>query len=533
MNRVFNMASNFFGAMDRRIVLVLLGLAATTTFAFWNGLGNLLKRWGEQQELSHGYFLPAIAAWLIWERRRQIVANLDRPALLGVAGVAAASVVLILSEITVTSLMVFEHLALVFLLASLALALGGRSVFTVTILPIAYLLFMVPPPYWVITVLSWKFQFLSSQLGVFFIELLGIPVFLSGNIIDLGNYQLQVAEACSGLRYLFPFLSLGFLAAYLFKAPLWQRTVVFLSTIPITIFMNSLRIAVTAILVQRYGISQAEGFLHMFEGWVVFLFCMILLFGVIIGLARLSGRKDLDTLLTPPEIGVRKKHGEWRRDLFIKHGLASVAILFAAGAFIHFSSHDTLKISARRDLDSLPQELPGWHATRQHINKATLETLGADDYIIADMENPKGEFFNLYIAYLNMQRDGHSWHSPRQCIPGGGWKIVSHKILQTRRSDGRPYFFNRLVIENHGQQQLIYYWYDQRGRKIANEFVMKIALIYDAIRLRRTDGAMIRLMTPIRRTEPTDAADERLKTFMKTLEPLLPAYIPPADAPAS
>lgn len=520
-------------AADRRTVLLLAAVAAATAFAFWNGLGNLLKRWSEQQELSHGYFLPAIAAWLIWERREAISANLDRPALLGVAGVAVAAVILILSEMTVTSLMVFQHLALVFLLASMAFALGGRGVFIVTLLPIAYLLFMVPPPYWVITVLSWKFQFWSSALGVFFIELFGVPVYLSGNVIDLGDYKLLVAEACSGLRYLFPFLSLGFLAAYLFRAPLWQRAAVFLSTIPITVFMNSFRIAVTGVLVDQYGIAHAEGFLHLFEGWVVFLFCMILLFAFIAGLARLSGRKDFSALLTPPEIGARKKSGEWRRDLFARNAIAALAILVAAGGVVHFTANDALKTPLRKDLDLLLSEFSDWKTERQEIDKATLEVLGADDFVVADMTSPQGELFNLYVAYLNMQRDGHSWHSPRQCIPGGGWKIISHDVLPTERADGRPYYFNRIVIENRGQRQLIYYWYDQRGRKIANEFVMKIALIVDAVRLRRTDGALIRLMTPISRDEPAGAADERLKDLMETLEPLLPDYAPPADAPLS
>ena len=91
-----------------------------------------------------------------------------------------------------------------------------------------------------------------------FIRLFGVPVYLTGNVIDLGNYKLQVVEACSGLRYLYPLLSLGFLAAYLFQAPIWQRTLVFLSAIPITIVMNSFRIGMVGLLVERWGTAQAE-----------------------------------------------------------------------------------------------------------------------------------------------------------------------------------------------------------------------------------------------------------------------------------
>ena len=513
--------------------LILLGvLVAVIGFAFFNGIENLFKRWGEQEELSHGYFLPLITGWMLWDRREALMASRSRPEALGLIGVVVSLIVLLLSEMTVTSLMIFQQLALILLAASLTLALGGRGLLWIAMVPLAFLLFMVPPPYWFITVLSWKFQFWSSQLGVWMIELFGIPVFLSGNIIDLGDYQLAVAEACSGLRYLFPFLSLGFLAAYLFKAPMWQRAVVFLSTIPITIFMNSFRIALTGVLVQAYGTSHAEGILHMFEGWVVFLLCMVLLFVVIALIARLSGRKDLGNLLALPDVKPHKLAGGWSESLFKRNALIAIALIGAAGAFVHLTGNDNLKVPARKDLDNIIYEFPDWRHNVKEVDAATIETLGADDYIITDLTSPEGQNFNLYVAYLNMQRDGHSWHSPRQCIPGGGWKIISHDIVPTNLENvGKQFHYNRIVIENRGYRQLVYYWYDQRSRKIANEFVMKFALLFDAIKLRRTDGAMIRIITTVDRGEPIADADARLTKFMDDLQPKLPAYIPPADIP--
>src|SRR4029079_8443440 len=136
----------------------------------------------------------------------------------------------------------------------------------------------------------------------FFIRLVGIPVYLEGNVIDLGVYKLQVVEACSGLRYLYPLLSLGFLAAYLFQAPLWQRAIVFLSTIPITILMNSLRIAIVGILVNSYGPQDADGFLHMFEGWIIFIACAGVLVAEMALFARFASRKRFFDVFYPPQI---------------------------------------------------------------------------------------------------------------------------------------------------------------------------------------------------------------------------------------
>ena len=105
-----------------------------------------------------------------------------------------------------------------------------------------------------------------------------MPVFLDGNVIDLGVYKLMVAEACSGLRYLFPIMSFTYVFAVLYRGPRWHKAVLLLSAVPIAVLMNSFRIGVIGILVDRYGIAQAEGFLHVFEGWVVFLTCIGILF---------------------------------------------------------------------------------------------------------------------------------------------------------------------------------------------------------------------------------------------------------------
>ncbi len=516
-----------------RPAYLLAAVALAVVFAFYGGIENLFHRWGEQQELSHGYFLPVIAGWIIWSRRSAFPGSLGKPSLLGLAGVALSAIVLVLSELTVTSLMIFQHLAMILLFSSLALALGGWKIFWLTLLPIGFMLFMIPPPYWVITILSQQFQLWSSQLGVWMIELLGIPVYLSGNIIDLGDYKLQVAEACSGLRYLFPFLSLGFLAAYLFHAPMWQRAVVFLSTIPITIIMNSFRIALTGVLVQRFGPEQAEGFIHLFEGWVVFLLCLAMLFGIIAILARFSGSKSISDRLGLPDIAPQPAMTPWTRARFNLHAAAAIAILVAAGLFVQFGTSNVLKVPERSDLSGLPDQLPGWKSSVQKVDAETLNVLGADDYLITNLTDPAGDHFNLYIAYITMQRHGHSWHSPRQCIPGGGWQITKHDVAPITLESGKTFYYNRIIIENRGVSQLVYYWYDQRGRKIANEFVMKFLLILDAVQMRRTDGAMIRIMTPIAQGEAITDADARLLGFMQTLDPKLPAYIPPAGVPAT
>ena len=504
----------------------LIGLGAAIVLLvvlFWEALGNLWYRWGDREELSHSYFIPVISAWLIWTNRDAVQKSIGEPSAIGLIILAAAGAMTLLGQIT--HIFVFQHAAIVVAIAGLVAAFGGLSLLKVTAAPIAFLFFAVPPPFWVITVLSWKFQQMSSILGVGMIEAMGIPVYLSGNIIDLGNYKLEVADACSGLRYLFPFISLGVMAAYLFRAPLWQRAVVVLATIPITILMNSIRIAFTGVMVQAYGPEQAEGALHLFEGWVVFILCLLALYAVIFMLCRFSRpRRDLRTAIGAPELSPVTPSTS-------KIGATPVFAAIAAipAAFLglsQFASTDNLIIPDRTDFDRLALEFSDWRFNERPIDPEVAEVLGADDTIVADLSSPEKGLINIYMAYLEAQRDGRSWHSPRQCLPGGGWRIESHDIVRSQTENGEPRVYNRLIIEHRDQRQLVYYWYDQRGRKIANEMRMKLWLIFDAVTKKRSDGAMIRLLTPISGQEGVGPAEERLQNMLGELESFLPEYVP-------
>src|SRR5262249_24873811 len=211
-----------------------------------------------------------------------------------------AAIMLVVGELSAFYLLL--HVGFVVALLGIVLSLGGISLLRVTFVPIAFLVFAIPLPYFIDSELSWRLQLISSQLGVFFIRLFGVPVYLSGNVIDLGVYKLQVVEACSGLRYLYPLLSLDFLAANLFHAPLWQRALVFLSAIPITIVMDSFRIGMVGLLVDRWGTQQAEGLLHFFEGWVIFIACAAILAAEIWLLAQLGSGKSFFQVFHFPKV---------------------------------------------------------------------------------------------------------------------------------------------------------------------------------------------------------------------------------------
>jgi exosortase D (VPLPA-CTERM-specific) len=488
--------------------------------AFWGGLDNVYARWMAEEEYSHGFFIPLIAAWLVWLRRDAVVASMGTPSWAGPLLLLVAMVLLVGER---SAFFFVVQFGFVLALAGLVLALGGWGLLRVVWVPIAYLLFAIPLPYFLNVQLSAQLQLWSSELGVALLRLAGVTVLLQGNVIDLGYYKLQVVEACSGLNYLFPLLSLGFLAAYFFRAPFWQRALVFLSTIPITVVMNSVRIAVIGMLVERWGTDMAEGFLHFFEGWVIFMACALLLLGEVWLLARMSGRRLGDVLAAPE---VRASPVKPRR----RPGppVAALALSAVAAVAVTITPERQEIYPERQRLASFPLVLGGWRGNDERLDTAVERILAADDYLLVNYRNETVEGLgNVYVAYYQSQREGASPHSPRACLPGGGWTLTELDRSEPVSLPGEePFPVNRALIERGDQRQLVYYWFEQRGRRVANEYLMKWYLFLDAILSNRTDGALVRLTTPLRQGESIERAESRLNDLMAQVVPQLPLYVP-------
>jgi exosortase D (VPLPA-CTERM-specific) len=368
-------------------------------------------------------------------------------------------------------------------------------------------------------------------------RLFGVSVFLEGNVIDLGTYKLQVADACSGLRYLFPLMTLGVIVAYLFRGKTWMRWWLFLSTIPITVLMNSLRIGIIGLLVDNYGIAQAEGFLHWFEGWVIFIACFFVLLGEAWALLRLTGdRRSLRELLAldsppPPAAAPALRPRELGKPAVVMLIVLLAAVLPARA----LPKRNEMR-PARADFAEFPLRVGDWHGQRQRIETIYVDALKLDDYVLADFVRdgvdgaPPGSVapVNLYVAYYASQRTGQSAHSPRSCLPGGGWTILDfgqHEIPAVG-NDGSPLRVNRAIVQYGADRQLVYYWFQERGRNITSEYLVKWYLVEDALLRNRTDGALVRLITPLRANEPVPAADARLARFTATVLPTLRNYLP-------
>ncbi len=494
-------------------------------FTFSESLLELVHRWIRQEEYSHGFLIPVIVAWLLWNRRDALAESIGQPSWSGPLLILLAAAMHIVGKLS--SLYFMSQLGFIVALFGVVLSVGGYSLLKVIFVPIFFLLFAIPMPYFIDSVLSYRLQLISSELGTAFIRMMQIPVYLEGNVIDLGVYKLQVVEACSGLRYLYPLMSLGFLAAYLFQAPLWQRAAVFLSTIPITIVMNSLRIGIVGVLVNSYGPQDADGFLHMFEGWIIFLACAGVLVAEMSLLAGLGSRQSFFQVFYPPKVVASRPQPQILSSLRRIPAVAGLVLLCAAAVA-------TVLVSARKEIlpsrsvfAAFPTMMGDWQGHSGTLDASTADFLGLTDYILSDYAKPQGRQVNLYVAYYATQRSGLSPHSPAVCIPGNGWQIADLKRTTYSSADSNVSLpFNRVVIVRGSDKQLVYYWFEERGMKIANEWLSKLYLLRDAMFKNRTDGALVRLTTPIYPGEDEGDGDKRLQEFTRIVVPKLEPYLP-------
>jgi exosortase D (VPLPA-CTERM-specific) len=506
--------------------LALLAAFALAVVTFLPGLTHIAAQW-QREEYSYGYVVWPIALWLAWNRACDLPQARWRSGWLGLplvcVAIAAGAIGI------VSGMPAVAYYAFVLCVYGLVLGIVDRQGFGLLLPSLSFLWFAYPLPSTLYTKVSVFMQQLSSQLGTAVLKALQIPVLLEGNVIDLGIYQLQVAEACNGLRYLFPIICFGYLVAYTYRGPLWQKAVIVAAAAPITILINSVRIAVTGVLVRFAGIEMAEGFLHWFEGFVVALAGLFLLYVVVAVLARLAGFNGSVwanirfELFWPIRRAPAWFGGRWSLPLVI-----ASALLAAASGAAWLAPERQAELPPRQPFVTFPMQVGEWTGRDHAIEANFLAILKVDDYLMADFVKPRGaDPVEIYATYHRAQDNVAGIHSPGVCIPAGGWEITAFKHHVVTGIDGRPQGLavNRAEIAKGLDRRLVYYWFEQRGRQLTNEYAIKVTNVIDAVTKQRTDGAMIRLTTPIVPLEPAGAAEARLEDFLRQAYPLLRPHL--------
>ena len=510
--RLKNNTMLLFGIATYLVLIVGIFL---TTFT------NLASQW-QRDDFSYCYLVPFIIIYLVWGKKDQLVSGVSLPSWKGMTIIGLGIIFFWLGELGGEYFTLYLSFWLI--VVGLCWLHMGWEKLKVILFPLVLILTMFPPPNFIYQKISVTLKLASSQLGVAAMQLLGMSAYREGNIIDLGFTQLQVVDACSGLRYLFPLMVLGVLLAYFYKEALWKKIVLIISTIPITIVVNGLRIASVGILYPVFGAKVAEGFFHDFSGWFIFMVSLgMLLFEMWVlkkmypQITQISAENKGDVVEQPK---IKK--------FYLQLQFVVVVILLGATWGLSHGIEFREKVPIAKSFDRFPLKIGKWNGTRETMAQKFIDALDFSDYVMMDYQDKNGRSVNFYVAYYESQRKGESIHSPETCLPGGGWIFKQSGSISIPLSAGRDNFMkvNRAFMQKSGSNQLVYYWFPQRGRILTNAYQLKIYAFWDALTRQRTDGALVRVITPVYGNEELGSADERLQNFVREVAPVLLEFLP-------
>ena len=206
----------------------------------------------------------------------------------------------------------------------------------------------------------------------------------------------------------------------------------------------------------------------------------------------------------------------------------SIVVLLLAGTDVLIQAHgNSDRIPLSEPLLRFPHTIADWSGSDIEIDKESIDSLGAGDFLSrAYSRSPESQPVELFVGYFPTQRTGVSIHSPKNCLPGSGWAFESSQYLDLKAANNETHNVGEYVISDGENHQFVIYWYQAHGRSVANEYLAKMYLVIDAMKTNRTDGALIRVATPINSSESSAQARARAESFTAQLVPLLPRFIP-------
>ena len=492
---------------------------------------RLALQWITDPNFSHGFFVPAFAIYVIWQDRKKLKSIVSAPSWAGLPVIVFALLMLVLGVLGVE--LFTSRLSILVLLAGLIILFRGWRCFRALMFPWAFLFLMIPLPNLILQRFTFPLQILASKLSTFLLELAGVPVLREGNIIHLARMSLEVVEACSGIRSLLSLLTLAIIYGYLLEKRNWVRVALACSAVPIAVAANGFRIFGTGLLVQYWDPDKAEGFFHAFQGWLIFVVSLVLLFtfhGLINLIWKPGAEQKLDRSpqsqqQEPKSFPTQTTGATQTANGTLRFTIAALLILATA---VGLQAHSQSEVfPPRQPLSSLPAQIDNWTGTDESIDQETLDILGKGEFLqrdFADISEQQPDI-DLFIAYYPSQKAGDTIHSVLHCIWGSGYVPERRELIELAFPSG-TFPVNRVVITKGVDRQLVLYWFQAHGRAVASEYRLKYYLVADSIRLHRSDGALSRLMTPMYPGESADAAQARMMKLGSRLIPLLDNYIP-------
>lgn len=512
-------------------------VGAALIFLYASVLLKLGRDWLTDENYSHGLLIPFVIAYIIWlefDELRKVPRNPS--ILLGVGLICTAFLMLVAG--TLGAELYSQRISLLLMLAGILLYWFGPTMFKSLIVPFVLLFLSIPIPQILFNKIALPLQLWASSLAAEGVSFFGIDMTRRGNILELlplGQskiVQLEVVEACSGIRSLMTLVALGLILGYLTrdrkgaglgslgKWDRWRIAILMASAVPIALITNAARVMGTGVATYYYGVNASEGFWHDVAGWGVFVVAFILMYLLNTMLRSIGPR---DGVFEPDAVAA--KSGSLQRSNSVYQTAVLVVALVAGGFFVNWFENRAEVEVARVPLIEVPTEIGKWGqtGTDQRFDEASERVLNATEYVMRYYFS-NDSYLNFYVGYYESQRTGATYHSPLNCLPGSGWIMDEPRLVEIPVEGGESFTANLYSLQNGEDAQLMLYWYEGRGRRTANEYWDKLYSVSDSFMLRRSDGAMVRLMAPVGENEEFAVSElvDFASAFAAESEPFIP-----------
>lgn len=489
-------------------------IGAALAFMYSTVLWKLGYDWWTDDNYSHGLLVPFVIGYIIWFEFDNLKKSVTSPNTLVGLLLILGSAFLQLGG-TMAAVLFAQRISFVLMIAGVIIFFFGSQVVKRLAVPFILLLLAIPIPQLLFNKVAFPLQLLASRIADGGIELFGIPVNRKGNVLEIlpigamERVSLEVVEACSGIRSLVTLMTLALILSYftrqrrrphgkgllgLVRDGDFQRTVILmLAAVPVALITNSARVMTTGLLAYGYGQEAVEGLWHDVSGSIVFLTALGILVALNFLLKRWLGGNSEWT-----EESFQRTAFRSGSPIPVRRILALFAAILVCGTFVNWFQYRGEAQVARRPLSEIPRFLGSWEQRNEDIrfDPETEKVLRASDYVMRDYYGP-GKRLNLYVGYYASQRSGATYHSPLSCLPGTGWEMSDPQIVQINTPAGRNLTVNQYIIQQGEHREYLVYWYQGRGRTSTSEYTDKLFTSFDSLTKRRSDGAMVRIMTPL------------------------------------
>jgi len=464
-------------------------------YVFYDTIASIVSIWYRSETFAHGFIIVPISIYMIWLRREFLKQATIKPSILGLLFMLPVMFLLLLG--TAGNILVLEQLMFYLLIPLMVLTLYGWQAAWIIAFPLAYLIFAVPFGDELVPVL----QDITAVFAIKSLQITGIPVYAEGRFISIPTGNFEVAQACSGIRYIFASLALGSFYAYITFSSLLKRSIFILVSLIVPIIANGLRAYGIIILAYLSDNEIATGFDHIIYGWIFFGVIMFLLFWI--------GNYWREPIRMTPEINMSQQ-GETRRmgrAYIIPVLMLLVIAIYPATQY--WLSYKSTHVSEINTVDNtLPAAVNNWTKSTEFKQDWRPVFRGADASLYNTYVSDGFRIHVIKFIYNSQTQEKELINHHNRIFDIGketGWRLLSEKLVKV---NSEPVV--QEILRNRQQRLLAWYWYDIGGYSVANKFKAKLMDAY--ARLLSNEPSSITVLAIDTENDPR-LARQTLKSF--------------------